>query len=455
MMHDRVHGIGAVRDERVRARLSGAPPVSSGLREALRPDRLRALLEPLRGPELPLADEQLLPTFARLVWTAVAEPGDGDAGLLTAVFGPESSLWVSEPGSSRWAALADAPELAGADLAGALARWAPRWGLERVGALCHAATTVGVRFIVPEDRVWPRQLDHLGVHAPMGLWVRGSVDLLGASRASVALVGARASTAYGDGAAAELGAGAVDHGLAVVSGGAYGIDACSHRSALASGGATIAVLAGGADRLYPAGNRQLLERIIDQGAIVTELPCGQAPTRWRFLQRNRLIAALAQATAVVEAGARSGSLNTANHAQQLGRALGAVPGSITSAASAGCHRLLRSREAELIAGTDDLLALWRSGAQQLEIEGASGAELDVPLPLFDEPEPSVARSGVSARAVRVWDALRPRKRMGIGEIAKLSGLAPADVRGALAELELGGGADENPQGWRRTGGHAT
>ena len=163
----------------------------------------------------------------------------------------------------------------------------------------------------------------------------------------------------------ELSADLAGHGVSVVSGAAYGIDGAAHRAALTAGGTTIALLAGGADRPYPAGHGELIERIAASGAVVSEAPCGTTPTKWRFLQRNRLIAALSDATVVVEAGWRSGSLNTAAHAAALSRPLGAVPGPVTSAASAGCHRLLREFDARCVTNSADALELLGAAPQTL------------------------------------------------------------------------------------------
>jgi DNA processing protein len=146
-------------------------------------------------------------------------------------------------------------------------------------------------------------------------------------------------------------------GVAIVSGAAYGIDGMAHRSALAVGGTTMAFLAGGVDRFYPSGHDALLGRIMDSGLVLAEAPCGYAPTKWRFLLRNRLIAASSQATVVMEAGWRSGSLNTANHAATLCRPLGVVPGPVTSASSAGCHRLLREYDAVCVTTASEMLEL--------------------------------------------------------------------------------------------------
>ncbi len=141
---------------------------------------------------------------------------------------------------------------------------------------------------------------------------------------------------------AELAAGLAERDAAVVSGGAYGIDGAAHRAALAADGFTVAVLAGGVDVSYPAGNAALFHRIAKEGLLVTEYPPGLRPQRHRFLTRNRLVAALSGATVVVEAGARSGAANTAAWARALGRGVCAVPGPVTSSASVGCHILLRA-----------------------------------------------------------------------------------------------------------------
>ena len=149
-----------------------------------------------------------------------------------------------------------------------------------------------MQIVTPADEDWPGQLDDLDDHAPLCLWVRGDPSILGRLQPSVALVGARAATSYGDHVALELSADLAGGGIPVVSGGAYGIDGAAHRAAMAVGGVTVALLAGGADRAYPAGHTQLIGRMAEVGAVVSEVPCGSAPTKWRFLQRNRLIAAL-------------------------------------------------------------------------------------------------------------------------------------------------------------------
>jgi DNA processing protein len=227
-------------------------------------------------------------------------------------------------------------------LARALSRWAPRLAdLDPRPALDALGEHAGV-LLVPGSPAWPRRLDDLGPAAPLCLWVRGRPDLAALAARSVAVVGARAATSYGERVAGDLGVGLAEQGVTVVSGGAFGVDVAAHRGALAAGGRTVALLAGGIDRPTPAGNLAVLERIVDDGgALVAESPPGTPPSRARFLQRNRVIAALTGATVVVEAAWRSGALSTAARAAELLRPVGAVPGPITSTASVGCHRLLR------------------------------------------------------------------------------------------------------------------
>ena len=161
---------------------------------------------------------------------------------------------------------------------------------------------------------------------PVGLWVRGPARLDELADRSVAIVGSRASTAYGEHVAGELGHQLGERGWTVVSGGAFGIDAAAHRGALAAEAPTMAVLACGVDRPYPAAHGALFDRIAETGLLVSEWPPGCAPLRHRFLVRNRLIAALTRGTVVVEAAARSGAQATARRARMLGRAAPGRPG---------------------------------------------------------------------------------------------------------------------------------
>ena len=379
--------------------------------------------------------------FAHLAWSSIAEPGDAVAGLVDDALGPQLVFDLLRLG--RWPNRDEVFARLGADgsdddgidaatLDAALARWQPRLDVARILRECENAAELDVRIITPESPLWPMQLEDLGPHRPHALWLRGHAERLGALQRSIALVGSRASTPYGEHVAAECAVAASDAGLAVVSGGAYGIDRVAHLAALASDGTTVAVLAGGVDRLYPTGNRELFTRIIGEGVVCAEVPVGRAPERWRFLQRNRLIAALTQATVVVEAGARSGARSTAHHALQLGRGLGAVPGPITSAASVGCHELIDAGHARVVSRAAGTVDLWR------EAVGLAG-----------EPELVDLRAEGSPLAVRIHDALGVRAWRSVAELAVRSGCAVAEVRAALAELDLAGRAVESARGWRR------
>ncbi|WP_258059867.1 DNA-processing protein DprA [Rathayibacter sp. AY1A7] len=265
-----------------------------------------------------------------------------------------------------------------AALQSGLARWRPRLDRRLLFRRLEIAERLGARLLLPGAPVWPESLDDLGPHAPLLLWLRGDPAAFDPPH-RLALVGARAATGYGEHVAAELAAGVAARGVSVVSGGAFGIDAVAHRAALGSGGRTVAFLAGGADRLYPTAHADLLHRIIATPgcAVATEVPPGTTPTRWRFLQRNRLIAASTAGTVVVEAGARSGSLNTAGHAAALGRPLGAVPGPVTSASSAGCHRLLREYAATCVTSPADVLELLAVGDADGSCRALTAAEARV------------------------------------------------------------------------------
>ena len=202
------------------------------------------------------------------------------------------------------------------------------------------AQNQGIRFVIPTDDEWPIQLNDLDTETPIGLWVRGDGGLAETVQNSIAVVGARACTTYGERVASELGTLASDHGDTVVSGAAFGIDAAAHRGALSAGGTTVAVLACGVDVAYPSAHQGLLDRIAQNGLVISEMPPGTTPRKQYFLVRNRIIAALSKQTVVVEAALRSGALSTAHWAGDLGRTVWGVPGPITSASSAGVHREL-------------------------------------------------------------------------------------------------------------------
>ncbi len=309
--------------------------------------------------------------------------------------------------------------------------------LARVERLADAA---GLRWVVPGDRTWPSGLDdldhveslHGATGAPLGLWTRGVGNLAELSASSVAVVGARDCTPYGAEAASEIAADAAAAGVTVVSGAAFGIDASAHRGALAMGRATVAVLACDAGTDYPRAHAALLSRIAEGGMIVSEQPPGQVPTKARFLSRNRLIAALAGGTVVVEARRRSGSLNTLHWADRLGRPTMAVPGPVTSQQSGGTHQAVRDGKAVLVTGGPDVLS---------ELAGIGAAEPDVVT------APDTEFDHLPAPAQRALDALSWTGATPARDVATAAGLGPHDAANALSLLARRGLAERAGSGW--------
>ncbi|HKH09327.1 MAG TPA: DNA-processing protein DprA [Agromyces sp.] len=392
--------------------------------------------------------------LSRAVLGSAAEPGDGVLGRAVAAVGAPR---VAELllGSATPAVLVEAVQNAGEHLdereaAAGVERWRPRLDHPAFVRSLAQAARVGARLVIPSDPEWPDGLDELGVHAPLALWVRGHAGALAGARSAIALVGARAATGYGEHVAMESASGLVDRGFAVVSGGAYGIDGMAHRSALASGGTTVAFLAGGVDRFYPMGHEALLTRIVQTGAVISELPCGAAPTKWRFLQRNRLIAAASAATVVLEAGIRSGSLNTAGHAAALGRPLGAVPGPVTSPASAGCHRLLREYDAVCVVDAEQMAELAGGGPARSR-DGASDAVRRRSGARQDQGE-QAHPVAPSPEALRVMDALSTRSMRELEDLVRRSGMEAGAVMAVLGVLEIHGIAERRQGGWIRRRG---
>ncbi len=424
---------------------AATPPITSGGADGpvwrdVRRLRARA------GTDRSLTDDEVL---ARIAWSVVAEPGDAVAAELVTRIGAERSIRAASDALDTGpvdlvsmlleagAAADGAEEALLAAVSLALDRWRQRLLRLDLAPVVRAGAALGCAVLLPEDDAWPAGVDDLGPHAPLVLWCRSGVPDASAAPfdagPSVAVVGARANTVLGAEAAAEITSVAADAGCTVVSGGAYGIDAVAHRVALAADGRTVAVLAGGVDQLYPAANTELLLTIAARGALLAESPPGTRPSRWRFLNRNRLIAALGTTTVVVEAGARSGALNTANHAAQLGRTVFAVPGPYSSASSTGCHRLIADGRAEIVVHPRD------------PVDAAVRAWTGV-----EEPAgPALAL--VSARedpdVLRVVDALSRRRPSSVDEVARRSGMSLADTTDALALAELQGAVHRTPHGW--------
>jgi DNA processing protein len=296
---------------------------------------------------------------ARMTLAALSEPGDIVTGTLVARLGATETVELITSGVR----LPNGVDPAEGELW--RRRMAPRINPGQIDRIRADMDRHELQLLTPEDIDWPGELQQLGASAPIALWLKGDPGRISTPLPGrVTIVGARAATAYGSQVATELASELASQGRVILSGGAYGIDGAAHRAAtVAYPGSTVAVLASGLDRLYPTGHEQLFERIEHSGGLlVSELPPGSAPTRWRFLQRNRILAALSGATVVVEAGHRSGSLNVAGQAHSLGRPVGAVPGPVTSAASGGCHRLIQEGIASLVVDAQDVTDLLDSTA---------------------------------------------------------------------------------------------
>ncbi|SFK44493.1 DNA-processing protein DprA [Amycolatopsis sacchari] len=315
---------------------------------------------------------------------------------------------------------------------------------DRAEADLEAAGKTGARLIIPEDDEWPAWsllcLDIAGQRGipsavpPLALWARGEAHLGDATEGAVAIVGARASSGYGESVAGEFAYGLVQRDLAIFSGAALGIDGAAHRGALAARGTTVALLGCALDAGYPAGHVTLLNMIAERGGlVVSEYPPGTPPARHRFLVRNRLIAALSEGTVVVEAGRRSGARNTANTAGILGKIVMAVPGPIGSATSVGCHDLIRNADATLVGSVEDVI----------EIVGRLGTHIPERL------RPRRPTDGLGKEALRVHDALERREGKSADEIAAESGVPLQRVRAMLPALEMEGLAERHESGWRQ------
>lgn len=372
---------------------------------------------------------------ARLALSALVEPGLWSVHEAVATHGAEE-VWAHLREGRALGALT--PAL----VEGARAR-AGKHDVERDQARLVAA---GGRLLCPGDEQWPTaRLTWQRVSAqlaapPLALQVRGPLALADTVERSVAVVGARAATAYGEHVATELALGAADRGVTVVSGGAYGVDGAAHRGALSGrAGATLAVLACGVDVAYPRGNDRLLTRVAAEGLLVSEHPAGTAPTRSRFLVRNRLIAALTRGTVVVEAALRSGSLSTAGRARDLLRPVMAVPGPVTSAASAGCHALLRGQDG------DEAATLVTGIAEVLEVVGELGVDA-APVPRGQER----VRDALPEVVRAVLDAVPVREGAGEATIARAAAVPVLVVQQVLPPLLVAGLVERCDTGWRLT-----
>ena len=382
--------------------------------------------------------------YARAALTYLAEPADRWLAQLVRVSSAAGALDAIK--SYRAPAGGPPRTKAGMAMMAAMERWQTRLPELPAPEDVLAFRESGIRLVTPQDPEWPGQLADLGEEQPYALWLRGNADLRFNCLRSVAVVGSRAATAYGAYVAAEFSASVAARGVAVVSGGAFGVDAAAHRGALSADGVTIAVLACGVDTPYPAAHAELFDAIAAQGVLVSEWPPGRHVSRLRFLVRNRVIAALANGTVVVEAAARSGALNTARHARDLNRRLMAVPGPITSDLSAGCHQILREWQGTLVTSAAEVIE------HLSPVSASPAAEPGVTRtgkPPARRQAPSVLpRDQLDLDSARVLDALPRRGGIGTVRVAQRAGLAPATTATLLGQLATGGFVERCDEGWR-------
>ena len=371
----------------------------------------------------------LLSDFACASWSLICEPGDMIAGLLREQLGPVEALIQAISGRDSKTILnelsVDAfqlPHLA-KTFDECLETWRRRVRQSDVFRSLATLRNIGGTLVTPQSNNWPEQINDLQNGMPAALWVLGDSKLLETLSESVAVVGSRIVSDYGKTVTKDIVSSLVKDGKPIVSGGAIGIDAVAHQNTLELNGLTAAVMAGGIDRLYPAQNLELFKKIANSGLIISEVAPGVSPTKWRFLQRNRLIAALSQATVVIEAGFRSGTINTAGHANELGRPVGAVPGPINSVSSAGCHQLIKDGRAQLISVPSDLK----------ELCGESD--------FFEKDFTSLGHW-----ELRALDSLSD-EILGISEISRISGLTSFEAKTGLNRLAKLGLATPTSNGW--------
>jgi DNA processing protein len=374
---------------------------------------------------------------ARVALTWLAEPGNRAVWSMVQSYGAPETIDRLMSGHFPDSALQ----------ASVLARIADFDPERLAAATLERADQLGARIVVPADEEWPSRVDSLAfleldapgkinqdVRPPLCLWVRGAWSLGRSLERSVGIVGARAASGYGKQVTTDIAYGLAEQGWTVVSGGAFGIDAAAHRGALAAGGRTVAVLACGVDRPYPAGNAAMFEQIGETGLLISEWPPSAEPLKHRFLIRNRVIAAATAGTVMVEAAARSGAIQTMNRVLALRRPAMIVPGPVTSAMSVGCHELLRvNPEATLVTGLPHILeAVGRIGEYYAEAPRG----------------PEHRRDTLDEESALVLEAVPARRAATPEELSARAGLALRTVLRRLSLLELSGLVE------RREGGFA-
>ncbi|WP_278312818.1 DNA-processing protein DprA [Lolliginicoccus levis] len=313
------------------------------------------------------------------------------------------------------------------------------------GADLEALASHGGTLLTADSPQWPawhtlqmqndRARRDAGAAPPIALWIRGQEDVGTLLSRGIAVIGTRAPTAYGEHCTRDIAHELATNGSTIVSGAAYGIDGCAHRAALAAHQPTVAILACGIDQDYPAGHARLLQGIARHGTVISEYPPGTRPARFRFLARNRLIAAFAEHVIITEAGARSGARNTARWARMYNTPVHAMPGPVSSAASVGCHEMIRNGEAVLLTRARDVF-----GAPMLPMDSGPPAAT-----------PHLARptDHLTPEQLRVFDMLPIKGHAGTARIGADAGLDARTTRAALAVLEMHGQARCIDGEWQR------
>lgn len=305
----------------------------------------------------------------------------------------------------------------GDDTADAISNWEK--SVDLTGEL-KRVSDFGARIVVQSDEEYPPSLKEI-YDPPLVLYVKGALSAK--DKNAVAMVGSRQTTHYGIETARKLSYQLAYVGVTVVSGGARGIDTASHQGALAAKGRTVCVLGTGINIVFPPENRELFERIAENGAVITQFPFNRNGDRQSFAIRNRIAAGMTLGTVVVEADLHSGALITANFATEYGRQVFAVPGRIDSPRSKGCHDLIK-KGAKLCEGAEDILS-----------------EFEYLFPASNRP-PSPGETGVlpalelSENEQKVYDSLKSQDETSIDEVIRKSSLPSSAVSVALLSLEM-------------------
>ncbi|MFA6962635.1 MAG: DNA-processing protein DprA [Opitutaceae bacterium] len=306
----------------------------------------------------------------------------------------------------------------GPAISGTIAAWREHFDLAREEERMAQATT---DFVTQRDKYYPRLLREID-SAPIGLYRKGAYDF---SQPSVAIVGSRRTTLYGQSVAKKLGSDLARLGFCVVSGLARGIDTAAHEGALSVGGKTVAVLGNGIDIIYPAENLNLYRQIAETGAVLSEFPFTRRADKQSFAMRNRIVAGICDAVVVVESDVAGGSMITARFAGEQGRLIFAVPGRIDQATSAGCHQLIRDG-ATLLTGVDDILS---------ELNYLDGLRPSV-IPEKTEGGTALAAASLTDVETRVYACFAGGAMVSLDTVSAQTGLPTAQLSATLMMLEL-------------------